>query len=434
MTACGGDADSGDNGGGTGSGVNLGIIAFGDNRTVRPIQLLSSNNSASFNTFIDNLVMEDGTSLYLAVDQAITMLTNASLPNDLANVSIVTFTDGLDNVSIHNPHPSHQAWREHLSSRLTTTSVKGHSINAYSIGIKGDDVTDETNFSAGLRAIASSQENVTLVTQMSDVTARFQQIANSLYESNTTHSVSLRIPRGYEDGATIRFTFDITSSTANPTTSTLYIEGRFTVSSGVFSLTNVTQQGLTHTSGTTITGTTSGNFVTFTFNNIERTGGGSSINVSNTRHWFKNPGAGALGPNVEFNPDSDSETTVKRSSAVIVLVLDRTTSLGQTQFSQMKAAAKNFVTILASGNNNSGSGGNNSGTTLSGTYSDNWGFSITFNSNNTFSLTWDYTQLSGTYNVSGNNLILNFPGSGSETWTIINSTTIRDPYGDNWYK
>jgi len=349
MTACDTDYDSNESG--TGSGVNLGIIAFGDNRIERPIQLLTSQNSTSFHNFIDNLVMEDGTSLYLAVDQAITMLTNASLPSDLANVSIVTFTDGLDNVSLHNPHPSHAAWRTHLSQRIADTRIQGHNINAYSIGIKGSDVTDEANFSEGLRAIASSSANVTQVTEMSDVTARFQQIANSLYESNTTHSVSLRIPIGYEDGATIRFTFDITSAEGNPNVSTLYIEGRFTVAGSVFSLTNITQQGLTHTSGTSITGTRSGNFVTFTFNNIERTGSGGSINVSNTRHWFRNPSASTLGPNVEFNPDSDSETTISRSSAVIVLVLDRTTSLGQTQFGQMKTAAKNFVSILASGNN-----------------------------------------------------------------------------------
>jgi len=341
------DVDNGESN--DGSGVNLGIVAFGDSRTVKPIQLLTSRNSYQFHNFIGNLSMEDGTGLYLAVDEAITMLTNASLPNDLSSVAIVTFTDGLDNVSLHNPHSSHAAWRDHLSKRITDTKVNGLSINAYSIGIRGTDVTDTANFTAGLKAIASTQDNVSEVTDMTAVTARFKEIADSLYQSNTSHSISLRIPIGYESGATIRFTFDIAYG-GNVDNSNLYIEGIFTVDNGVFSLTNVTQQGLTHNSGVSITGNRSGNFVTFAFNNIQGTSGSGSIDVSNTRHWFKNPGQSELGPNVEFNPNSDSETNVKRSSAVIMLVLDRTTSLGEYSFGSMKSAAIDFVDILATDN------------------------------------------------------------------------------------
>jgi len=330
----------------TGTGANLGIIAFGDSRVIQPIQLLTTRNSNQFNKFIDGLVMEDGTGLYLAVDQAITMLTKAKFPRDLSNVAIVTFTDGLDNVSLHNPHSSHAAWQSYLSNRIANTKIQGLNIDAYSIGIRGNDVTDTATFTAGLEAIASAPKNVSQVTSMTAVTNTFKQIADSLHESNTSNSILLRIPIGYESGTTMRFTFDITNnSVTNPLSSSSYIEGTFTVNNAVFSLTGVNQVGLTHSSGESITGVRSGNFVIFTFNNVLVTG--PNIYLDRTRHWYRNPQQTVFGRNVEFNPGLDSETTVTKSSAVVVLVLDRTTSLGQTNFNSMKSSAKNFVNILA---------------------------------------------------------------------------------------
>ena len=83
-----------------GTGLYVGIIGFNDNITRREIGLLTNNNKGQFQNFIDNLPMRAATGLYYAVDNAINMLETATLPDDLENVSIVTFTDGLDNASI----------------------------------------------------------------------------------------------------------------------------------------------------------------------------------------------------------------------------------------------------------------------------------------------------------------------------------------------
>ena len=82
------------------TGFYLGIIGFNDYIAFKETSFLSSGNKAQFQAFISNLDMtRDDTGSYLAVDKAIDWLETAKLPDDLASVSIITFTDGLDEVS-----------------------------------------------------------------------------------------------------------------------------------------------------------------------------------------------------------------------------------------------------------------------------------------------------------------------------------------------
>ena len=91
------------------------------------------------------------------------------------------------------------------------------------------------------------------------------------------------------------------------------------------------------------------------------------------------------------------------------------------------------------GDDNTNNGGDNptpsgGGTTLSGTYVlDSDYFYITF-SGNTFTGFYGGEQISGTYTVSNNTVTLTIQGYGTETMTIVNSTTLRDSDGDDWIK
>ena len=67
---------------------------------------------------------------------------------------------------------------------IRTTKINKLNISAYSIGLKGQDVKDETQFKSNLKGLASSETNVMEVTSMDEVNDKFMQLAASLYKKN----------------------------------------------------------------------------------------------------------------------------------------------------------------------------------------------------------------------------------------------------------
>ena len=352
------DPTNPDNPANTETGLYMGIIGFNKSLDEKGITLLNDNTKGEFKSFINSMGMDAATGLYYAVDNAINMLQEANLPNDLVNVAIVTFTDGLDNVSIdlNSNYASRDAYRDAVSNRIKSTKIKNLPINAYSIGVKGGDVVDVTAFKAGLVALASNPNNAKEVTNMTEVNNTFKEIANSLYNESKTQSIKLRITGGYDDGTKIRFTFD---NVTDASKSNLYIEGTYRRNGDSRSLENVVYQGLISSSGTTVSGAiTDVVYVTFTFENTSTTSGGS-VNTNGTQQWEYIQSESRWQRNSEFGKTGDMETVVDRKSAVIVLVLDCTSSLdagGANGFSQMKSAANNFIDVLL-GNSSGGDGG-----------------------------------------------------------------------------
>jgi len=335
-------------GGGTESGLYLGIIGFNNDITTRKISFLTRQNRNEFQSFVNDLETRQGTGLYFAVDNAINMLQGALLPEDLANISIVTFTDGLDNFSIElNPNfNSRDAYRDAVRNRLNT-KIRNLPINAYSIGIQGGDVVDVAAFRAGLAALASNSSNVHEATSMSDVNNTFRDIANSLYFESQRHILKLKITGGIDDGTRIRFTFDDVGN--NASASNVYIEGVFRRSGNSRSLQNINYHGLRSSSATTITGSLEAGFVTFNFDNVVSNATGNFVSTNNVQQWEYISSSSQWQRNSEFDPTSNMETIQETRSAVIMLVLDCTTSLdagGANGFSQMKNAANNFIETL----------------------------------------------------------------------------------------
>jgi len=334
--------------GGTESGVYLGIIGFNDALYLKDISILNDGTSGSFKSFINNLTMKDNTGLYYAVDNAIGKLQAATLPNDLVNVSIVTFTDGLDNVSTmlnaNYTGKDKEIYRNDVKSRINNTKIKNLNITAYSIGIRGNDVQGGAylEFQANLPALASSANNAIEVTNMTDVNNKFSEIAASLKNVSTSQSIQINMPGGYNSGDKMRFTFD---NITDATKSNLYIEGIYNSNGSSFSLQNVVYKGLKSSSGTTVTGVRSGTVIIFTFENV-LTDAGGSVTTTNTKHWIMPSSTSQWQPNSEFGKAGDVTTTVTQKSAVIKLVLDCTTSLGTTNFNSMKSAANNFIDVL----------------------------------------------------------------------------------------
>ena len=129
----------------TKEGIYIGVIGFNENFTTKDIKLLDRNSFVEFRDFINKLEKDNGTGLYYADYLALNKLDAYGAPPKLSNVALVTFTDGLDNVSLNeetNPenHSSTDAYCNSLSNRIKNQQIHGKRVNAYTIGIKGTDV------------------------------------------------------------------------------------------------------------------------------------------------------------------------------------------------------------------------------------------------------------------------------------------------------
>ena len=329
------------------SGIYMGIIGFNQALYEKEISSLSSSSKSAYTSFVSNLSSSNGTVLYYAVDNALDAIKEVEMPEDLVNVSVITFTDGLDQGSImlNTKYTTNSAYLSAVNSRIKSEKVKGIPITAYSIGLRGNDVTDVAQFQANLKSLASSDANAIEVSDISGVNAKFNEIANDVYNESSSSTVGLTIP-GQSDGTRIRFTFDDVSSA---TSSSMYIEGVFRLSDRT--LTDVKYVGLSSESGSKIVGVQSGIYVTFTFEGLKSMTS-YSINASYIDQWSYITSSSKWQINSEFTPDNNTTVTVSRKTALIMLVLDCSSSLG-SQFSTVKTQATNFISKLAGYGNDS---------------------------------------------------------------------------------
>ena len=329
------------------SGIYMGVIGFNGNLYTKETGSLSTATQSSFTGFVSNLSSSNGTLLYYAVNEALDAIKGADLPDDLINVSVVTFTDGLDQgSSMMGPYTTNDEWTTALSTRIGSEKVGDIPVTTYAIGLRGNDVSDVTQFRKNLQSLSSSTDNAIEVSDISELNARFDKIANDVYNESFSHTVSLTIP-GQSDGTRIRFTFDNVSSASS---STMYIEGTFRLSDR--SLTDVSYCGLSCPSGTTVKGVQNGIYVTFTFDEVKSLTSGS-VNAGNIDQWSYITGSSKWQINSEFTPENNTELEIHRKSALIMLVLDCSSSLG-SQFSTVKTQANNFIGKLAGYGNSEG--------------------------------------------------------------------------------
>ena len=229
--------------------VYMGILGFNQELYTYPIGILANSTSSQYSSFVNNLQRKDGTLLYYGVDNALNMLSAFNVATSPSSVNLITFTDGLDQGSLMmaSGYNTETEYLSALSRRISSMKVRGLPITAYSLGLRGSDVTNYSQFQSNLRQLATSEDKAIEVSSMSDVRTRLQGIADQIISVSNRQSVSMKIP-GQSNGTRVRFTFDGNS----PEYSTLYIEGTFNLADR--SLRNVTYHGMRATSGTTISG------------------------------------------------------------------------------------------------------------------------------------------------------------------------------------
>lgn len=367
--------NGGNGGGGNGGGSNptveapgiyLGIIGFNDQLYTKDISFLNSTTLQEFKDFINGFVARDLTALYYADYVALQKLQAFPEPPQLTNVALVTFTDGLDNLSTENNeqfqydpegYGTRPAYRTALHDKIVHDKVHGKDINAYTIGLRGNDVSSSTEFSQNMNALASESGNVFEVANMSEALRKFDSIAESLYSVTTTVSLTVKIPGGVvDDGQHIRFAFD----NVNAPNNTMYIEGTYNKGVNPRRLDNLSYHGFQDGAPSIASISNDGGFYFFKFENLNLTNGDpiSQTIVDRIVMWKETSEGTGWDRESEFHPNNNTNIEEDKSSAIIMLVLDCTTSLG-SDFSTMQMAAKSFVETLVSSNNGGGGGGGN---------------------------------------------------------------------------
>ena len=345
------------------AGIYLGIIGFNNTWYPKEIKRLTKDNKWEFHNFIDDLTQLNLTTLYYADDKALEMMREYSpVPLKLEKAALVTFTDGLDNQSTADEfkpeYSKSSEYRDDLNKMIVNEKIHGLSLEAFAVGLQGSDIPDELvpEFDKTLEKLANPKENAFHVSDMDEVEERFAVIADGLYKVTTSINMGVYIPGGYDDGQVIRYTFDNAESAES---SNLYIQATYHKKDGAKTLENITYQGFAD-GKKSITSTSKGPHgeLYFQFDDLKYSDGSTvpeDVIKYRSRLWKQLESGGWYGDieidMAELPPVVDED----KRSALIMLVLDCTTSLGN-EFPLMQQAAKNFVDTLVNGADASASG------------------------------------------------------------------------------
>ncbi|MCL2444237.1 MAG: InlB B-repeat-containing protein [Treponema sp.] len=358
-------------------GIYIGIIRFAGEAHDMNNNTLTRLNASGRNT-LNNILdgferdTDQSTVLYYAVHKAMANLTSNQFrfPENIDTINIITFTDGLeqgsDYQSLMNPiedksFDSDSEYLAFVSSEILNRKIgNNQEITAYSVGVKGSDVTNVAKFESDLADIASPGLSFSLK-DFDEVQGIFDNIANNL---NTTHITNrfIMVTPTWTPNTRVRMTFygsggldsDDPPNPVKAATAEHYIEGtinRTGSGAGInYSLVDIiSSPGITFNEGAgPINGTISGTSVHFTFNNIIGYIPDNNVEVESelTLQWRIRPGESEWEKNSEYRVTGSSESSIERRSAIIYLVLDNSRSLSLDEVNSIRQFSKNFINTL----------------------------------------------------------------------------------------
>lgn len=337
-------------------GIYLGIIGFNYQLNPRPIEILTDSNMTDFQDFIDAFEMDDGTALYYADYKALDMMNKYTpVPPKLQTVALVTFTDGEDTSSdgpTNDPenYNDPEIYLNAIHNKIMTNGIHGLFVEAYSIGLRSGDTGSD--FKSRLEKLASSSANAFEVSNMEEVQERFTKIAEDLYSVFKTINIDFKVLGNYSDGTRMRFSLDISCDhdenvcEKNGKNSNLYIDATYRRSGNERSFDNFAYHGFSGNLTTVKCGERDEKgFYPCRFENLQYDN--MDTEIKQIELW-KNDNNEWKHEN-EALKQEDSAVNESKSSALIMLVLDCTTSLGNTNFKKLQEAAKDFIETLVNG-------------------------------------------------------------------------------------
>ena len=322
------------------TGMYMGVIGYNQMLTTKDIALLDSTSVDDFNGFVTSLTTQPGRLLYHSVNKALNDLNTAKYPENLQNVAVVTFTEGLDQGSLMltDKYETEAEYAAALKNRITNERVYGRNIKAYTVGLINENVKDTTQFRNNLYALASDSVKAMEVTNMAEVNTKFQTIADDLVSRNMSETLTLVFP-GVGTGTRIRFTLDEVG-VDDVNESQVYIEGTFSLKTR--SLTNIVYKGMTCNAGDSVAASyVDGMFVTLVFGGIQLDSE-ERIEKKNIQEWYWVEDQAAWERSTEFSVSRLPEIEKTYSSALVMLLLDCSSVLNEN-FDELQSAANSFI-------------------------------------------------------------------------------------------
>jgi hypothetical protein len=348
-------------------GIYIGIITFGpdaeDITGGNPVYLdQQGDGMARLNRLLDTRYQRGtsiGTALFYSAHLALANMKRAEskIPrNDLANVTLFTFTDGLDVSStglslptINDPGNVSRLefaggpirpYMDFVKGEIDNRKINGTSITARVVAVQGDDITDVVAFRSALRSLATGERYVRDDINMARLNEVFQTIANDIVNAWTQSSFTMVTPE-YAAGTRVRMVFG--RETAQ--NARFYIDGEVTVRNRQYYLTNISYGGGISSSipqGGEIRGTMGGNSVRYNFSQFT----GFNLDNAVVTQWLITTGNNVWQINSEYNSAGASQRKVERHNAFIYLVLDRSSSIAPADVPKVQQAAKDFIKYL----------------------------------------------------------------------------------------
>jgi fibronectin type 3 domain-containing protein len=348
-------------------GVYIGIISFAGNATDLtggvPVLLDAAGKDSLIGKLDKDYAIssQGGTALFYSVHKALATLKSGETryPANLDSVNVVTFTDGLDNGSTGmsaaapiegRTFDSDAEYTAYLSGQIASLAIADTPITAYSVGVRGSDVSDTATFDSNLAQIASQGKSQSL-TDFANLQTTFQGIADGLQVTHTTSTTFTMKTTLLSSGTKVRMTFDVTGSgSADAAASSKYIEGVIT-RTGTGENMEYTFDRITYAGGLgsdqgagPISGVIDGTEVYFAFTGVE--GYDPSSDESKAKQWIMAPNAAAWQVNSEYDVEGATDEQIETRSSIIYLALDASTSLSPTQIGQIRTAAAAFINSL----------------------------------------------------------------------------------------
>ena len=237
-----------------------------------------------------------------------------------------------------------------IHNKIMTNGIHGLSVEAYSIGLRSGDTGSD--FKSRLEKLASSSDNAFEVSNMEEVQERFTKIAEDLYSVFKTINIDFKVLGNYSDGTRMRFSLDISCDhdenvcEKNGINSNLYIDATYRRSGNERSFDDFTYHGFSGNLTTVKCGERDEKgFYPCRFENLQYDN--MDTEIKQIELW-KNDNNEWKHEN-EALKQEDSAVNESKSSALIMLVLDCTTSLGNTNFKKLQEAGKDFIETLVNG-------------------------------------------------------------------------------------
>jgi hypothetical protein len=337
---------------------------------------------------------------------------------------------------------SDNEYTAYLNGQIASRTIAGRPITAYSLGVRGSDVSDTAKFQDDLAKIASPGKSQSL-TDFGNLQTTFQNIADSLQITHRSTTFTMKTTL-LASGTKVRMTFDVTGTNSmDGAASAKYIEGTITRTgtgeSLVYRFEDIKYEGgLGSAQGVgPITGSRNGPEVNFTFTSV--TSYDPSTDKSKAKQWLMGPNATAWQVNSEYDVGGETDTQIEKRSSLIYLVLDSSKSLSTTQIGQIRSAAKDFITSLYNQLNSSNTGGSTttapsapSSVTVSTQSSSSLLVSWSSVSGATSYQVYRATSSSGTYSYVASTIAASYTDTGlSSSTTYYYKVSAYNSYGES---